>query len=77
MMAKVALSKYRIVEAVFDMITQNIEKAATTLVGLLDTGNERIKRLTANDIIGHFLKLKELRDMEEHLQQIEERLDIK
>jgi hypothetical protein len=32
-------------------------------VGLLDTGDDRVKRLTANDIIDHFLKHKELKDL--------------
>ena len=67
----------KIAEDAFGMIAQNIEKAVTTLVGLLDTGNERIKRLTANDIIGHFLKHKELKDLEERIQRIEERLDTR
>jgi hypothetical protein len=33
------------------MIAQNIKKAVSTLVGLLDTKDERVKRLTVNDII--------------------------
>ena len=64
-----------IVEAAFGMIAQNIEKAISTLVGLLDTGDDRVKRLTANDIIGHFLKHKELDDLEERIQQIEQQLE--
>ena len=64
-----------IVEAAFGMIAQNIEKAISTLVGLLDTGDDRVKRLTANDIIGHFLKHKELKDLEERIQQIEQQLE--
>jgi hypothetical protein len=64
-----------IVEAAFGMIAQNIEKAVSTLVGLLDTGDDRVKRLTANDIINHFLKHKELKDLEERIQQIEQRLE--
>ena len=64
-----------IVEAAFGMIAQNIEKAISTLVGLLDTGDDRVKRLTANDIIGHFLKNKELRDLEERIGRIEEQLE--
>jgi len=63
-----------IVEAAFGMIAMNIEKAITTLVGLLDTGDDRVKRLTANDIIGHFLKRRELVDLEERIVRIEERL---
>jgi len=57
------------------MIAQNIEKAVSTLVGLLDTGDDRVKHLTANDIIGHFLKRRELVDLEERIERIEERLE--
>jgi hypothetical protein len=64
----------RIVEAAFGMIGQNIEKAVGVLVGLLDTGDDRVKRLTANDIIGHFLKHKELDDLDERIQRVEEQL---
>lgn len=66
-----------IVEAAFGMIAQNIEKAVTTLLGLLDSKDERVKRLTANDIIGHFLRHKEVREIEERLQRIEEHLDTR
>lgn len=66
-----------IFEAAFGMISQNIEKAVTTLVGLLNSKDERVKRLTANDMIGHFLKHKELKDLEERIQRIEERLDTR
>jgi hypothetical protein len=74
---KVELDRQRneIVEAAFGMIAQNIEKAVTTLVGLLDTSDNRVKRLTANDIINHFLKRRELVDLEERIERIEERLD--
>ena len=64
-----------IVVAAFGMIAQNIDKAVSTLVGLLDTGDDRVKRLTANDIINHFLKHKELKDLEERIQQIEQQLE--
>ena len=63
-----------IVEAAFGMIAQNIEKAVSTLVGLLDSKEERIKRLTANDLISHFFKRQELVDLEERIQRIEKRL---
>ena len=58
------------------MIAQNIEKTISTLVGLLDIGDDRVKLLTANDIIGHFLKHKELKDLEERIERIEERLEM-
>jgi hypothetical protein len=46
-----------IVEAAFCMISQNIEKAVSTLVGLLDTGDDRVKRLTAK-LRGHITRAK-------------------
>ncbi len=75
--AEFCRQRNEIVEAAFGLIAQNIEKAVSTLVGLLDTGDERVKRLAANDIIGHFLKHKELKDLEERIQRIEERLDTR
>jgi hypothetical protein len=73
--AELDRQRSEIVEAAFDMIAQNIEKAVSTLVGLLDTGDDRVKHLTANDIISHFFKHKELDDLEERIQQIEQQLE--
>lgn len=56
------------------MIAQNIGKADSTLVGLSDTKDERVKCLIVNHIIGHFLKQKELKDLEERIDRIEEKL---
>ena len=64
-----------IVESAFSLIAQNVEKAVSTLVELLDTKDERIKRLTANDIINHFLKRRELVELEERIRRIEKRLE--
>jgi hypothetical protein len=66
-----------IVEAAFGMIAQNIEKAVSVLVGLLNSKDERVKRLVANECIGHFLKRRELVDLEERIQRIEERLETR
>ena len=44
---------------------------------LLDTGDDRVKRLTANDIIGHFLKRRELVDLEERIEAIEKQLETR
>jgi phage terminase small subunit len=73
--AELDRQRSEIVEAAFGMIAQNIEKAVSELVGLLDTKDERVKCLTANDIIRHFLKHKELKDLEERIERIEKRLE--
>jgi hypothetical protein len=63
-----------IIETAFGLISQNIEKAVSVLLGLLDTGDHRLKRLTANDIIGHFLKHRELDGLAGRIERVEERL---
>ena len=74
--AELDQQRSEIVEAAFGMIAQNIEKAVSTLVGLLDTGDDRVKRLASNDVINHFLKRRELVDLEERIERIEERLEM-
>jgi hypothetical protein len=44
-------------------------------VGLLDSGDERVKRLTANDIVNHFLRHKELHELEKRIETIESSLE--
>ncbi len=66
-----------IVEAAFGLLSQNMQKAVSTLVGLLDIGDCRVKRLAANNIISHFHKHKELNDLEERLQRIEEQIETR
>ena len=59
----------------FGVLSQSLTKAIETLVGLLDHKDDRLKRLTAKDIIEHFLKHKELRELEERIDAIEQRLN--
>lgn len=65
----------QLAETAFLTIVQNIEKASSTLVALLDAHNERVQRLSANDIIRHFLRYKELRELEDRIAAIEARLE--
>ena len=44
-------------------------------MGLLQTEDDRVKRLAANDIISHFLKHKELAGLEAQIAAVEERLE--
>ena len=41
-------------------------------MGLLGNQDNRVKRLTAHDIIGHYLKRRELVDLEERIQRIKD-----
>ncbi len=59
----------------FGVLSQGLTKAVETLLGLLDKKDDRLRRLTAKDIIEHFLKHKEAKELEERVAAIEERLD--
>ena len=49
----------------------NISRAVSTLVNLLDNENNFLKRSVANDIISHYLKHRELSEIEERLKTVE------
>jgi hypothetical protein len=67
--------RQKLADTAFGLIAQNIQQAASALVGLLDSQDGRLKRLAANDIITHFLKHKELVDIEKRIEAVEERLE--
>jgi hypothetical protein len=75
--AELDRQREEIASEAFGVLAQTLTKAVETLVGLLDTGDDRVKRLTANDIISHYLKHKEIKELDERIQRIEERLDSK
>jgi len=58
----------------FGVLSQSLTKAVETLTGLLDTKDDRLKRLVCKDIIEHILKRKEIEDLDERLKVIEQRL---
>jgi hypothetical protein len=49
----------------------NITRAVSTLVSLLESENDFLKRSVANDIISHYLKYRELSEIEERLETVE------
>lgn len=63
-----------IVEAAFGLIAQNTEKAVSALVGLLDSKDLRLKRLTAKDVIDFIIRHKENEDLDKRLTEVEKRL---
>ncbi len=73
---KVELDRQRdeIAAEAFGVLSQGLTKAVETLIGLLDTKDDRLKRLVCKDIIEHILQRKEIEDLDERLRVIEERL---
>jgi len=58
----------------FGVLTQGLTKAVETLVGLLDNKDDRLKRLTAKDIIDFIIRHKEVEDLEQRIEAIEQQL---
>jgi HD-like signal output (HDOD) protein len=65
----------RVVEGALETLKASITKATETLVGLLDSQNEAIRKGAANDIINFTLKAMELQDLEKRLSAIEKAVD--
>ena len=58
----------------FALLSQSVVKAVETLVGLLDGSDGRLKRLAARDILDQHVKFRELDDLTQRIEAIEERL---
>ncbi len=58
----------------FGQLSQNLTKAVETLAGLLDNKDDRLKRLTAKDVIDFIVRHKENEDFDKRLTAIEQRL---
>ena len=58
-----------------DSVKALTARAAQELAGLLDTEDERLKRLLCNDILGHAIKVRELEEIERRLVRMEERMN--
>jgi len=72
----VELSRQRnkVMEEAIATLRSNMTKAAQTLVDLLGEENPRLRRSVAIDIINLAMKGKEILELEERLQALEERV---
>jgi len=61
----------------FALLSQSVCRAVETLVGLLDAGDGRLKRLAARDILDQHVKFRELDELTRRIEAIEERLDAR
>ena len=55
----------------FGVLSQSLTKAVETLTGLLDHQDDRLKRLTAKDIIDFIIRHKENEDLDKRLTKVE------
>ena len=70
---KAELEKQRdkIISEAFGVLSQSLTKAVETLTGLLDHKDDRLKRLTAKDIIDFIIRHKENEDSDKRLTEVE------
>ncbi len=61
----------------FALLSQSVAKAVETLVGLLDAEDDRLKRLAAKDILDQHARYRELDDLTQRIEAIEERLETR
>jgi hypothetical protein len=72
--AEVERQRAEVTQEAFGMLSSNLTKAITVLAGLLEVIDMRLKRFAANDIIGHFLRYKELDELTRRIEAIEKAL---
>jgi hypothetical protein len=66
-----------LVNEAMESIKASLNKAVSTLTGLLDTDNESLRRMVSNDILNHFSKFREMEDIENRLARLEETLEVR
>ena len=59
------------------LLSQSVYKAVETLVGLLEDRDGRLKRLAARDILDQHVKFRELDELTQRIEAIEERLEAR
>jgi len=69
--AELAKQRENVVSGAMDILKGHFGQAVSTLVGLLKTENEGLRRQTAVSIIDYVLRLKEMTDIEQRLEKIE------
>ncbi|MHC4735717.1 MAG: phBC6A51 family helix-turn-helix protein [Planctomycetota bacterium] len=74
--AELDTQRNKVVAEAFSVLSQSLTKAVETLVGLLDNKDDRLKRLTAKDIIDFIIRHKEIEDLDERLTAIEQEFEI-
>jgi hypothetical protein len=68
------LSRQRdlVITEALETLKGHLIKAAESLIDLLSTENENLRRQVANDLINHVLKWKETEDIESRLLEVEQ-----
>ncbi len=72
--AELERQRNAVTQEAFGMLASNLTRAVEVLAGLLNDGDKRLKRFAANDILNHFARHKELNELTERIEAIEQTL---
>ena len=72
--AELERQRDNVIAEAFGVLSQSLTKAVESLVGLLDNKDDRIKRLTAKDVIDFIIRHRANEDLEKRLTEVEKRL---
>lgn len=72
--AELDRQREEIASEAFGVLSQSLTKAVETLVSLLDNADDRLKRLTAKDIIDFIIRHKENEELGQRIAEIEARM---
>ena len=75
--AEVERQREEITQEAFGILSHNLTKAIEVLANLLEDGDKELRRFAAKDVIGYFLKHKEVDDLIRRIEAIEERLETR
>jgi len=73
--AELDRQRAELVDQGFALLSQSVVKAVETLVGLVDNGDARLKRLACKDILDQHHKFREMDELTKRIEAIEERLE--
>ena len=70
--AELARQRDMVLSETMDSVKTHATRAMAELAELLDTEDDRLRRLICNDILGHALRVRELEDFERRLVALEQ-----
>ena len=70
--AELARQRDAVLSETMDSVKTHASRAMAELAELLDTEDDRLRRLICNDILGHAMKVRELEDFERRLVALEQ-----
>ena len=68
---------WRLADIALNHLATNTNKAVETLLGLLDSENDTVKLRAARDILNMTMKLKQMGELEQRIEELEQLAEVK